>query len=89
MEGRHQKQQGKTVHGSRSRATRAVRVNGMFQAHAPIPQGLSSVQLSRDTIEYNLRANDPTSLRRKAREWGVTYDNDETEAPVPPVPPTP
>ncbi len=42
-----------------------------------------------DTIEYNLRANDPTSLRRKAREWGVTYDNDETEAPVPPVPPTP
>ena len=42
-----------------------------------------------DTIEYNLRANDPTSLRRKAREWGVTYDNDETEAPVPPVPPVP
>ena len=42
-----------------------------------------------DTIEYNLRANDPTSLRRKAREWGVTYDNDETEAPLPPVPPTP
>ena len=30
-----------------------------------------------DTIEYNLRANDPTSLRRKAREWGMTYDNDE------------
>ena len=42
-----------------------------------------------DTIEYNLRANDPTSLRRKAREWGVTYDNDETEAPVPPIPPVP
>ena len=42
-----------------------------------------------DTIEYNLRANDPTSLRRKAREWGITYDNDETEASVPPVPSVP
>ena len=41
-----------------------------------------------DTIEFNLRANDPTSLRRKAREWGVVYDGDAA-LPPPPVPPTP
>jgi len=41
-----------------------------------------------DTIEYNLRADAPPSLRRKAREWGVVYDGEE-EAPAPPAPPTP
>lgn len=39
-----------------------------------------------DTIEYNLRADAPPSLRRKAREWGVVYDGEE-EAPAPPAPP--
>lgn len=44
-----------------------------------------------DTIEFNLRTEDPSSLRRKAREWGVVYEGDEEaeEPPVPPVPPTP
>ena len=42
-----------------------------------------------DTIEFNLRANDPSSLRRKAREWGVVYVGDEEEPPAPPVPPAP
>lgn len=42
-----------------------------------------------DTIEYNLRANDPPSLRRKAREWGVVYDGDEAVPPTPPAPPAP
>lgn len=42
-----------------------------------------------DTIEYNLRANDPPSLRRKAREWGVVYDEDEAQPPAPPTPPPP
>jgi hypothetical protein len=42
-----------------------------------------------DTIEFNLRANDPSSLRRKAREWGVVYDGDEEETPPPPAPPVP
>lgn len=42
-----------------------------------------------DTIEYNLRANDPPSLRRKAREWGVVYDGDEEAPPAPPAPPVP
>lgn len=44
-----------------------------------------------DTIEFNLRAEDPASLRRKAREWGVFYEGDEEEVPppVPPAPPTP
>lgn len=32
-----------------------------------------------DTIEYNLRADEPSSLRRKAREWGVVYDGEEEE----------
>ena len=41
-----------------------------------------------DTIEYNVRADAPPSLRRKAREWGVAYDGEE-EAPAPPAPPTP
>ena len=41
-----------------------------------------------DTIEFNLRADAPPSLRRKAREWGVVYDGDEEEA-APPAPPTP
>ncbi len=46
-----------------------------------------------DTIEYNLRADAPPSLRRKAREWGVVYDGEEEApappAPAPPSPPTP
>lgn len=48
-----------------------------------------------DTIEYNLRHEPaPSSLRRKAREWGVIYINDdgteETDEPAPPpAPPTP
>ena len=46
-----------------------------------------------DTIEYNLRHDAPASLRRKAREWGVTYINDdgteETDPPEPPAPPPP
>ena len=47
-----------------------------------------------DTIEYNLRHDAPSSLRRKAREWGVIYINDdgteETDPPAPPVvPPIP
>lgn len=44
-----------------------------------------------DTIEFNLRADDATSLRRKAREWGVFYEgDDEVEPPpAPPVPPGP
>ena len=41
-----------------------------------------------DTIEYNLRADAPPSLRRKAREWGVVYEGEEEETP-PPAPPTP
>lgn len=41
-----------------------------------------------DTIEYNLRAEEASSLRRKAREWGVVYDGEEEEEPTPP-PPTP
>ncbi len=41
-----------------------------------------------DTIEYNLRHNDASSLRRKAREWGVVYQNDDgTEETDPPEPP--
>lgn len=49
-----------------------------------------------DTIEYNLRHEPtPASLRRKAREWGVVYINDdgteETDEPAQPTPaqPTP
>ena len=41
-----------------------------------------------DTIEFNLRNEEASSLRRKAREWGVVYDEaDEAEPPTPP--PTP
>ena len=39
-----------------------------------------------NTIEFNLRTETPTSLRRKAREWGVVYDGDEEEAPPTPPP---
>ena len=39
-----------------------------------------------NTIEFNLRTDDPTSLRRKAREWGVVYDGDEEEEPPTPPP---
>ena len=39
-----------------------------------------------DTIEFNLRTEEPSSLRRKAREWGVVYDDDD-EAELPPPPP--
>ena len=41
-----------------------------------------------DTIEFNLRNEEASSLRRKAREWGVVYDDDD-EAELPPTPPTP
>ena len=41
-----------------------------------------------DTIEFALRADEPSSLRRKAREWGVFYLGDE-ETPVPHTPPGP
>ena len=41
-----------------------------------------------DTVEFNLRTEDASSLRRKAREWGVAYDGEEEEEPVP-IPPTP
>ena len=39
-----------------------------------------------DTIEFNLRTEEPSSLRRKAREWGVVYD-EAGEAELPPPPP--
>ena len=48
-----------------------------------------------DTIEFNLRNHEATSLRRRAREWGVFYatrpgEPEETETPVTPTPsPTP
>ena len=42
----------------------------------------------RDTIEFDLRNEEPSSLRRKAWEWGVVYDEDD-EAELPPTPPTP
>ena len=47
-----------------------------------------------DTIEYNLRHEpDAASLRRKAREWGVVYINDdgseETDEPAPAPTPVP
>ena len=44
-----------------------------------------------DTIEFNLRNEDASSLRRKAREWGVVYEGDDEETPPtpPPTPPTP
>ena len=41
-----------------------------------------------DTIEFNLRTEEPSSLRRKAREWGVVY-GEADEAELPPAPPTP
>ena len=41
-----------------------------------------------DTIEFNLRTEEPSSLRRKAREWGVVYDEaDEAEPPTPTLTP--
>lgn len=44
-----------------------------------------------DTIEYAYRHDDPTSLRRKAREWGVIYilRAGETPDPAPPAPTAP
>jgi hypothetical protein len=50
-----------------------------------------------DTIEFNLRQNDGPTLRRFAREWGVTYltrpgetpDPTPTPDPTTPPPPTP
>ena len=46
-----------------------------------------------DTIEFNLRTHEASSLRRRAREWGVFYatrpgEPEETE-PTPPPAPTP
>lgn len=40
-----------------------------------------------DTVEFNLRDETPSNLRRRAREWGVVYEDDIT--PAPPTPPTP
>jgi hypothetical protein len=42
-----------------------------------------------DTIEFTLRNDDAPSLRRKAREWGVAYDGDETPVEDPAPAPTP
>lgn len=47
-----------------------------------------------DTIEYNFRHDDASTLRRKAREWGVVYATRPGETPDPgptptPTPPTP
>jgi hypothetical protein len=47
-----------------------------------------------DTIEFNLRTHEATSLRRRAREWGVFYatrpgEVEETETPANPPAPTP
>ena len=42
-----------------------------------------------DTIEFNLRTEEPSSLRRKAREWGVVYDEADEAEPPPPPPPEP
>ena len=44
-----------------------------------------------DDIEYFFRHEAPASLRRKARDWGVTYKNrpGEPEDPTPPAPPPP
>ena len=39
-----------------------------------------------DTIEFNLRTEEPSSLRRKAREWGVVYDEADEAEPPPPTP---
>jgi hypothetical protein len=36
-----------------------------------------------DTIEFALRNDDPSSLRRKAREWGVVYDGDAADTATP------
>ena len=42
-----------------------------------------------DTIEYTYRHEDATSLRRKAREWGVVYATRPGENPDPTPTPTP
>jgi len=42
-----------------------------------------------DTIEYTFRHDDPASLRRKAREWGVVYVSRPGETPDPEPTPTP
>lgn len=43
-----------------------------------------------DTIEFTYRHDDPPSLRRKAREWGVVYVTRPGETPDPgPTPPAP
>jgi hypothetical protein len=42
-----------------------------------------------DTIEFAFRHDDPTSLRRKAREWGVVYMARPGETPDPAPTPTP
>ena len=45
-----------------------------------------------DAIEYFFRKEEPASLRRKAREWGVVYvsrpgEPEDPENPTPPAPP--
>jgi len=42
-----------------------------------------------DAVEYFYRHDDPTSLRRKAREWGVVYVTRPGETPDPEPTPTP
>ena len=56
--------------------------------HRGDPQ-TSACNVGHEGVSSHRLPNNPTSLRLNAREWGVTYDNDETEAPLPPVPPTP
>jgi hypothetical protein len=42
-----------------------------------------------DTIEFALRNEESSSLRRKAREWGVVYDGDAADSVTPtPAPAT-
>ena len=42
-----------------------------------------------DTVEYFYRHDEPSSLRRKAREWGVVYMTRPGEPEEPTPPPTP
>lgn len=42
-----------------------------------------------DNIEFFFRHDEPSSLRRKAREWGVVYITRPGETPDPDEPPTP
>ena len=53
------------------------------------PSGLSQLRrMFKPSDLFDLAQAEPTSLRRKAREWGVFYLGDEEVEP-PPVPPAP